>query len=81
VSAAEWLAANGYGILGAVFVDIMVMYGYGDYREVPAVCRLPLHTLTLAENDSNSSQLYVLKFFTPDIIAGALKITQGYMIG
>lgn len=38
VPAAEWLARNGYQTLQAAFVQSMVAYGYGDYRQVPIVC-------------------------------------------
>ncbi|CAG8900326.1 unnamed protein product [Penicillium egyptiacum] len=40
VPAAEWLARNGYQTLQAAFVQSMVAYGYGDYRQVPIVYML-----------------------------------------
>ena len=42
VPGAQWLAQNGYQILGLAMVDAFVTYGYGDYREVPAVGGLSL---------------------------------------
>ncbi|KAJ5237940.1 hypothetical protein N7489_008031 [Penicillium chrysogenum] len=40
IPAAEWLARNGYQTLQAAFVQSMVAYGYGDYRQVPIVYML-----------------------------------------
>ncbi|KAL5333682.1 hypothetical protein BJX70DRAFT_403352 [Aspergillus crustosus] len=40
VPAAEWLARNGYQTLQAAFMQSMVAYGYGDYRQVPIVYML-----------------------------------------
>ncbi|KAL1856621.1 hypothetical protein Plec18170_003590 [Paecilomyces lecythidis] len=40
IPAAEWLAQNKYQTLQAAFIQSMVAYGYGDYREVPIVYML-----------------------------------------
>ncbi|KAM3065596.1 hypothetical protein ACMFMF_010818 [Clarireedia jacksonii] len=44
VTTAAWLKNNNYKVLQILFVQSMVAYGYGDYREVPIVYML--HYLT-----------------------------------
>ncbi|PKS11609.1 hypothetical protein jhhlp_001759 [Lomentospora prolificans] len=36
---AEWLVQNGYQVLGIIMNQAFVTYGYGDYREVPALSK------------------------------------------
>ncbi|KAI7780454.1 hypothetical protein LA080_016073 [Diaporthe eres] len=40
VTTAEWLAKNQYKALQTVFIQSMVAYGYGDYRQVPIIYML-----------------------------------------
>lgn len=37
VTCAEWLSTNNYQALPVLFVQAMVAFGYGDYREIPIV--------------------------------------------
>ncbi|KAG6357281.1 hypothetical protein INS49_015159 [Diaporthe citri] len=40
VTTADWLAKNQYKALQTVFIQSMVAYGYGDYRQVPIIYML-----------------------------------------
>ncbi|KAM7215995.1 FAD/NAD(P)-binding domain containing protein [Rhypophila decipiens] len=40
VTTAAWLAKNNYKVLQALFIQSMVAYGYGDYRQVPIIYML-----------------------------------------
>jgi hypothetical protein len=44
VPMAQWLASNGFKYLGIPITDLLATYGYGDYREVPAVSNLSSST-------------------------------------
>jgi hypothetical protein len=37
MTCADWLAKNDFTALPALFVEAMVAFGYGDYRQVPIV--------------------------------------------
>ncbi|KAI1077924.1 FAD/NAD-P-binding domain-containing protein [Whalleya microplaca] len=40
ITTAAWLAKNQYQVLQVLFIQTMVAYGYGDYRQVPIVYML-----------------------------------------
>ncbi|KAI0007584.1 hypothetical protein F4779DRAFT_591384 [Xylariaceae sp. FL0662B] len=40
VTTAAWLAKNQYKVLQVLFIQAMVAYGYGDYRQVPIIYML-----------------------------------------
>lgn len=42
VTTAVWLEKNQYKVLQVLFIQSMVAYGYGDYRQVPIVRRIEM---------------------------------------
>ncbi|KAJ5470949.1 hypothetical protein N7530_008306 [Penicillium desertorum] len=83
VPAAEWLARNGYQTLQAAFVQSMVAYGYGDYRQVPIVYMLqyltPSVLMTLLKVQQGSMIEIAdfhraLQIFADRFIAGAIHL-------
>ncbi|TVY34652.1 Uncharacterized protein LOCC1_G008301 [Lachnellula occidentalis] len=48
VTTAVWLAKNGYQVLQILFIQSMVAYGYGDYRQVPIMLQYLTPDVTMA---------------------------------
>lgn len=62
-----------------VFNQGMVAYGYGDIYQTPIVS----NPLLDGEVDQLTvmAQLYMLQYFTPDILGSFTRIRPGYVIG
>lgn len=73
LTTAAWLAKNEYKVLQVLFIQSMVAYGYGDYREVPIVS----HIQTFSVSSANRLQIYMLQYLTPDVTMALLKVQQG----
>ena len=79
VTTAEWLSEHNYEALPVLFNQGMVAYGYGDLRETPIVW-LPLFYV-VDRLPNLRSKLYMLQYFTPDVILAFARIVPGYLIG
>lgn len=78
VSTQTWLAKNNYVALQEVFTRGMAAYGYGDFRQIPIVSlQISFKNLILA----NSIQLYMLQYFSPDILLALAGVTPLETIG
>jgi len=81
VPMAQWLATNGFRYLGIPITDLLSTYGYGDYREVPAVSNSPNPSILRISRRLTAGQLYCMKFIAPDVLGSALGAVQPYMTG
>ena len=79
VPAAQWLVQNNYSALAVVFNEGMAVYGYGDIRQTPIVsgheAEYEISQLTVI------TQLYMLQYFSPDVLRGLAHIDPIYLIG
>lgn len=79
VPTSQWLSQNNYTALPVIFNRGMAAYGYGDLRETPIV------SVHLADDQANQltlvAQLYMLQYFTPDIVRFASGIDPANLIG
>ena len=75
---AQWLSSNGYVGLPDVMQSGMVAYGYGDITDTPAVGVSFFRTCCMA---SEGDQVYMLQYFTPDVLGVFLSATPSYIVG
>lgn len=75
---AQWLASRGYVGLPVVMEAGMVPYGYGDVTVTPAVCA-PLTPADIRR--LTSQQIYMLQYFTPDVLGAFLGVVPSYIVG
>jgi hypothetical protein len=71
VPGSEWFRNNNFTALPILLVNPVALYGYGDINIVPAVRHKPtsaLHLQGLCMQTLTRDQLYILQYFTPDIL-------------
>ncbi|SPN99731.1 uncharacterized protein DNG_02582 [Cephalotrichum gorgonifer] len=64
VPGAQWLAENGFQVIGIPMIDAFTSYGYGDYREIPILYMLQFFTPSILGNYLGITSGYILDFHT-----------------